>query len=238
MTPKEELQAAFAILDAHPFKISKDNQPHTASFMDDNPKNPVQICDSKGNPLLLMSLEDYKAVLEHKPVSMGCKVGECLPPPGRALSGDFLILDQASSDDIMWPWQPAPSFDEFIRLEDACMNELLRGCILPAHLMQGAPFEENPLDTPIRKREYLGEFMPQAPEPPTLPKPLEYIHLTIQVPGAVAAPCTGTRLEAPTFELKGPNLEAALVQGTYDMEPPAITPTKLLTPSFEPKDPK
>lgn len=62
---------------------------------------------------------------------------------------DFMLLDQAALEDITLPWQPAPSFDEFTRLEDTCMDELLRGCILPAHLLQGAPFEgEPPLPPP------------------------------------------------------------------------------------------
>ena len=34
-----------------------------------------------------------------------------------------------------------------------------------------------------------------------------------------------TRLEAPTFELKGPPVDM-LVQYTYDMEPPAVTHDK------------
>jgi len=46
-----------------------------------------------------------------------------------------------------------------------------------------------------------------------------------------------TQLDATAMdEPHDVDLEAALVQGTYDIEPPATTPTRLLTPSFKPKD--
>lgn len=58
------LQEAFALLDAMPLQLGS-NPPNTASFVDDDPNNPVQICDAAGNQLLLMSYEDYEQVRQH-----------------------------------------------------------------------------------------------------------------------------------------------------------------------------
>lgn len=72
------LHEAFAQLEAPPAIVSKDNLPHTASFIDDDPANHVQLCDVKGGPLMEMPLEDYEAMLKLN-VSMGCTVRNGCP---------------------------------------------------------------------------------------------------------------------------------------------------------------
>jgi hypothetical protein len=64
--PIEDLRKALEALDATLIKVGGNNPPNTASFVDDNSENPVQICDSQGNQLMLMSLEDYEALLAYK----------------------------------------------------------------------------------------------------------------------------------------------------------------------------
>lgn len=128
---KEEARKAFALLDSTPIKLGGNNPPNTASFVDDNPDNPVQICDSKGNQLLLMSLEDYEAARAWKPeVEVTQQI--TFPEPLN-----YLVYVA-----------PQPN-DELARLEAKAMDEILRGTILPAHMLRGAPFgNETPLPPP------------------------------------------------------------------------------------------
>jgi len=62
-----DLREAFALLDSCPLKLGEDNRPHTASFVDDNPDSPVQICDSKGHQLIIMHVDDYDAIMKWDP---------------------------------------------------------------------------------------------------------------------------------------------------------------------------
>lgn len=96
------LHEAFAQLEAPPAIVSKDNLPHTASFIDDDPANHVQLCDAKGNPLMEMPLEDYEAMLKLD-VSTGCTVQNGCPK-----EDDVTAAIQASHDS--GPLQgPAPT---------------------------------------------------------------------------------------------------------------------------------
>jgi hypothetical protein len=139
MTTSQDLKEAFALLDSTPIKLGGNNPPNTASFVDDNPDNPVQICDSKGNQLLLMSLEDYEAARAWKPEVEVTK------------EGDTLVVAQITFPEplnYLVYVAPQPN-DELARLEAKAVDEILRGSILPAHMLQGAPFgNETPLPPP------------------------------------------------------------------------------------------
>jgi len=102
----EDLRKAFAELDAVPFKIGGNHPPGTASFVDDNPDNPVQLCDSQGNQLVLMTLDEYKAFRAHKPISMGCRMDVPVLPAGHSFE-----CEQQES-----------------------VAELIMGCLLPERL--------------------------------------------------------------------------------------------------------
>ena len=63
----EDLRKAFEELDRIPLKVGPGGK-GIARLVDENhPEGPVEICDSKGNPYMLMPRDVYDQIMKHKP---------------------------------------------------------------------------------------------------------------------------------------------------------------------------
>lgn len=65
--PDEDLRKAFEELDRVPLKIGPGGKGIARLVNEDDPQGPVEICDSKGNPYMVMPRDVYDQIMRSKP---------------------------------------------------------------------------------------------------------------------------------------------------------------------------